>query len=111
MTGFIDDNNCNCNEDAITHEPNNIDLISHMQHDAQIWHDLLWMSGGALELSKCQYHLIDWHFTHDSSPIIQDTGYLGIPMDLFSPHGQAPRIKQLNYCQSYKTLNTFVEPL
>jgi hypothetical protein len=110
MTGFVDDNNCNNNEDAVTHEDTNNALLSRMQTDAQIWHDLLWTSGGALELTKCQYHLIDWNFTGGGSPI-QDTGYSDIPIDLLSPHGQTLRIKQLNCGQSYKTLGTYVEPL
>ena len=36
MTGFVDDNNCNCNEDAINHEPNTDLLMHRMNHDAQL---------------------------------------------------------------------------
>ena len=36
------------------------DLIRKMKEDAQLWHDLLWCSGGKLELPKCGYHVI--HF-------------------------------------------------
>jgi hypothetical protein len=33
-----------------------------MREDAQLWHDLLWCSGGKLELSKCGYHIIHYNF-------------------------------------------------
>ena len=33
--------------------------------DAQLWHEILWVTGGKLELSKCGYHLI--YFDFDSS--------------------------------------------
>jgi hypothetical protein len=36
MTGFVDDNNCNCNEDAISHKLTSSPLIDRMNHDAQL---------------------------------------------------------------------------
>jgi hypothetical protein len=78
MTGFVDDNNYNCNKDAINHKPDPDDLICHSHGDAQLWHDLLWTSGEALKLSKCQYHLIDWNFTSTRSPI-QKVAYSDLP--------------------------------
>ena len=33
-----------------------------MKSDVQLWHDLLWASGGSLELSKCGYHAVDYEF-------------------------------------------------
>ena len=38
------------------------DLKSKMTHDAQLWHDLLLVSGGKLELPKCGYHLVYFKF-------------------------------------------------
>ena len=35
-----------------------------MIEDAQLWHDLLWASGGKLELKKCGFHI----FNHDFRP-------------------------------------------
>jgi hypothetical protein len=50
MVGFVDDSTC------ITggNKNDNIqELLAKMKDDAQLWHDLLWCSGGKLELSKC----------------------------------------------------------
>jgi hypothetical protein len=39
-----------------------------MKDDAQLWHDLLWCSGGKLELSKCGYHVIYYDFDDSDIP-------------------------------------------
>jgi hypothetical protein len=110
MTGFVDDNNCNCNKDAITHEVNSSPLLDRMNHDAQLWHDLLWTSGGTLELTKCQYHLIEWAFTMSGAPMLQ-TNQTNKPIELTSQIRRLLPIKQLKVGTSYKTLGTFVEPM
>eukprot|EP00957_Ditylum_brightwellii_P052837 4005558-Ditylum_brightwellii.AAC.1 len=40
-------------------------LIELMQHDAQLWSELLWVLGGLLELDKCLYHFIYYCFLAD----------------------------------------------
>ena len=39
-----------------------------MREDAQLWHDLLWVSGGKLELPKCGYHLVHYDFEPSGIP-------------------------------------------
>jgi hypothetical protein len=50
MVGFVDDSTC-----ITGGNPNDTlqQLLVKMKDDAQLWHDLLWCSGGRLELSKC----------------------------------------------------------
>jgi hypothetical protein len=38
-----------------------------MQHDAQAWNDLLWCSGGKLELAKCSFHTLIFNAHPDGS--------------------------------------------
>jgi hypothetical protein len=59
MTGFVDDSTCitGGNKNDTLEE-----LLRKMKEDAQLWHDLLWCSGGKLELSKCVYHVINFDF-------------------------------------------------
>ena len=40
-----------------------------MQLDAQLWSDLLWLSGGLLELSKCSFHNLHFDFAPDGTAI------------------------------------------
>ena len=37
-------------------------LLARVKDDAHLWHDLLWASGGKLELQKCRFHLIFYDF-------------------------------------------------
>jgi hypothetical protein len=55
MVGFVDGSTCitGGNPDDTLQQ-----LLEKMRDDAQLWHDLLWCSGGKLELSKCGYHVI-----------------------------------------------------
>ena len=46
------------------------DLVKRMQHDSQLWNDLLWTSGGKLELPKCGYHTVYYIFKPDGTPIL-----------------------------------------
>jgi hypothetical protein len=81
-----------------------------MQHNAQIWNDLLWSSGGELELSKCTFHHLRFQFDYKVYPSL-------IPGN-FSPHlhirnqtGDLIQIKQLSSHQSHKLLGCYKSPL
>eukprot|EP00957_Ditylum_brightwellii_P128167 9775359-Ditylum_brightwellii.AAC.1 len=55
MVGFVDDTTGQTND----FEDENVkpdQLIDQIQHDAQLRSELLWLSGGLLELKKCSYH-------------------------------------------------------
>jgi hypothetical protein len=106
MTEFVDDNNLQTVEDALHHAPNTNGIVDQMNHDAQIWNNtLLWTSGGALALSKCQYHLMEWMFTITGKPIFRP-----------GKHGKAVKLKALDGTNtlitylSYKTLGAHREP-
>jgi hypothetical protein len=62
MRGFIDDKNSTVNrlEDA---NQSHTAIMPLVQHDAQLWNDLLDRSGGALEASKCVFHIAEYGFT------------------------------------------------
>ena len=52
-----------------------------MQLDAQLWNDLLWLSGGLLELSKCSFHHIHFDFAPDGTPMMR-SGTFGAPLEV-----------------------------
>eukprot|EP00957_Ditylum_brightwellii_P187092 14248946-Ditylum_brightwellii.AAC.1 len=43
------------------------------KEDAQIWSDLLWLTGGLLELDECSNHFIWYKFLQDGTPIMKST--------------------------------------
>jgi hypothetical protein len=59
MMGFVDDNNCNVN--CRPDQEHNLCIWA--APDAQLWNDILWSSGGALENSKCSYWYLKTEFT------------------------------------------------
>ena len=50
MIGFVDNSTCITDGDKNDTVKT---LKEKMQEDAQLWHDLPWISGGKLELPKC----------------------------------------------------------
>jgi hypothetical protein len=52
-----------------------------MQLNAQLWSDLLWLSGGLLELGKCSFHHIHFDFAPDGSSMMQ-SGTFGEPLQV-----------------------------
>jgi hypothetical protein len=67
MGGFIDDKNSTMNrfEDA---NQSHTTIMPLVQHDAQLWNDLLDRSRGALEASKCVFHIAEYGFTPAGKP-------------------------------------------
>jgi hypothetical protein len=77
IVGFVDDSNCQTNHFLSNDQQSCDDLIAAASSDAQLWADLLWLSGGYLELQKCSYHLIHFDFATTGRPFMTDTKTLG----------------------------------
>ena len=58
MLGFVDDCSQQVNEFRSHPQPTAHRLVELMQGDAQLWNNLLWTSGGALEIPKCSFQII-----------------------------------------------------
>lgn len=67
MVGFVDDSTGTSNDFSPQTEAATITILRQMQYDAQIWNDLLWCSGGKLELSKCSFHTLIFESYPDGS--------------------------------------------
>ncbi len=111
MTGFVNGYNLQIVEDAFHHAPNTNGIADQMNHIAQVWdNDTLWTSGGALALSKYQYHLMEWMFTITGKPILRP-GKHGKAVQLKALDGRTNTlITQLLVSQPYKTLRAHREP-
>jgi hypothetical protein len=58
MVGFVDDSTGHVNKFNDDVQPHPDALAEIMRLDAQLWSNLLWLSGGLLELPKCLYIII-----------------------------------------------------
>jgi len=68
ISGFVDDTNACVNEWHPQRDGRLPDLMAKVQYDAQLWNDLLHVSGGKLELNKCSYHPLRFSFAPDGTP-------------------------------------------
>ena len=79
-------------------------LLVRVKHDAQLWHDLLWTSGGKLELQKCGFHLIFYDFDYDSVPSMRKIGDLVITLK--NEKGEDIEIRTKKIDEARKNLGT-----
>jgi hypothetical protein len=99
--GFVDDTSIMTNGGQTTDE-----LLGRLQSDAQTWSNLLYSSGGLLELPKCLYYIADYSFdsTGNPSPFTPQHDTLRLCTNSSS---ESTPIKLLNPSDSHKTLGCF----
>jgi hypothetical protein len=68
MVAFVDDSTGTYNKFLPQTEPPIQTLLPQAQYDCQAWNDLLWCSGGKLELPKCSYHVLRFEFLPNGTP-------------------------------------------
>jgi hypothetical protein len=105
MAGFVDDNSCQAN----SHPLDRHNLITNATHNAQLWNDILYSSGGILEHAKCSYHYICTDFDSNGTPYMRP-GCHGEPIMIRDHQQQLTTLKQLSVYTPYKTLGTIQCP-
>jgi hypothetical protein len=81
-----------------------------MQLDAQFWNDLLWLSGGLLELSKCSFHHIHFDFMPNGTAIMRADKF-GAPLQVHDElTNNLVTIPAKSVFQSHKTLGHHEAP-
>ena len=108
MIGFVDDCTQRVNVFNANPQPDPASLLSLMQADAQLWNDLIQASGGALEHSKCSFHLIHSDWNKDGHPFLSG-GVLGLPLHLSENGISTPILQKSNY-HAHKTLGCYISP-
>jgi hypothetical protein len=102
MTSFVDNNNCNVN----CWPKQETSLRARAEHNAQLWNNILWGSGAALEHSKSTYKYLRTEFTATGTPYFQ-AGSFGTPITIRDNSGQTTPIEHSSAYHAYKTLGTY----
>jgi hypothetical protein len=111
IVGFVDDSNCQTNNFLSNDQMSCVSLIAEATADAQLWADLLWLSGGYLELPKCSYHLIHFEFLPNGRPFMMNKD-LGQSISIIdAKDGQRLTIPQKAPGMPHKTLGHFKAPM
>ena len=110
MMGFVDATSNRTNFFQAKVQPTMEELLRMMQHDAQLWNDLLWASGGALELPKCSYHHIRFDFDTVGRPHMKE-GQFGPNLVIRDAASNEVVIQQLSASQSHKNLGCHKSPI
>ena len=105
IIGFVDDSTCMTGGDPT--QPVEA-LLSMMQDDAQLWSDLLWCSGGKLELPNCGYHVIYHDFETNGIPKMRH--HQGNPITLNDSHGDPIPVNPKNILQPRKKSRPLQSP-
>ena len=108
IVGFVDDSNCNTNLFMLNDQSDLQELVRRATHDAQLWADLLWLSGGLLELPKCSYHILHFDFNSNGIPYLSES--VDQPIHLRSSAGAPVRVPQLPVTRAHKTLGHLKAP-
>ena len=106
IIGVVDDSTCTAGGNPT--QPVKT-LLLMMQTDAQLWNNLLWCSGGKLELPKCGYHVIYYDFENNGIPRMRHRQ--GQPITLDDAHGAPIPVTPKNIIfQPRKNLGHFKAP-
>ena len=105
IIGFVDDSTCvtGGKRDETVDQ-----LLVRVKYDTQLWHNLLWASGGKLELQKCGCHLIFYNFDKDGVPSMRKIGDLVITIE--NEKGEDIEIKTKKIDEARKNLGNWKEP-
>jgi hypothetical protein len=110
MVGFVDDTSGSVNDflQSTIQSPDH--YIALATNDAQLWNNVLLLSGGALELTKCSYHFMYFDFTLLGHPIVKP-GKISPELQITFQPGSTPQPLAFRTAyQSHKTLGTHKEP-
>jgi hypothetical protein len=112
MIGFVDNTNGQTNQFAQNEtEDTRRQVLQQAKGNAQLWTDILNASGGALELSKCSYHLLRWSVSISGAPVLTVLPRNIPPMKVTDPQdSQEYQIPMLDPYFAHKTLGHYKEP-
>jgi hypothetical protein len=118
MDGFVDDTSKWINRfieellDEFAEEDVSPTIVEDLQVSAQWWEQLLYSTGGQLELSKCLYYVMSWDFDAEGKPFLR--GRDSIPAEQITVQSSAglgsEEIRHFDCTRSHKTLGVMENP-
>jgi hypothetical protein len=113
MIAYVDDSNGQTNSFLYNDQSKIVNrTLTKVRHNAQAWTNLvLGVSGGAVELSKCSCHIMEWIFSRQGAPVLSPRHRKDIQIQVSDPTTKrSSTLNILSPYQAHKTLGHFKEP-
>ena len=112
IIGFVDDNNGQANRFQGKQDLESLKwLVDRSKENASAWAGLLGATGGALELSKCSYHVVFWKFSKQGAPVLTNMSDEIPTIEVVDPHTNISHpLEYLSPYAAHKTLGHYKEP-
>lgn len=111
MVGFVDDSTGSGNDFQPQVQESLPTMITRMQSDAQLWNNLLYTTGGKLELSKCSFHLLHFEYLPSGRPIPVLDKYVNAIHIIDSETKESIPITSKRSFELHKTLGHYKAPV
>ncbi|KAI2503131.1 hypothetical protein MHU86_11322 [Fragilaria crotonensis] len=114
LISFVDDCNGQTNQFESDGSTTTVkQLFTQTQKNAQEWSDLLHASGGALELSKCSSHVMQWKFSRQGAPVLVPfhEEFQDILQVQDQQTNETHQLKLLSVYDAHKTLGHYKAPV
>ena len=113
IAGFVDDCNGQTNsfqDDGSTATVTKV--LTQAQTNAQLWTNILSTTGGALEVSKCSCHVMQYKFTVQGAPsLVPSFPSNQVKLNVWDPNDNVDHtLPLMSVYQSHKTLGHYKEP-
>ncbi len=110
MVGFVDDSTGTGNDFRPHTEASLPTLLHRMESDAQLWSNLLYCSGGKLELLKCSFHVLRFQFRPNGQPVASIDKYDDAIHIIDQDTNESIPIPSKRSFEPHKTLGHFKSP-
>jgi hypothetical protein len=118
MDGFVDDKTAWINRfleemfDEFAEQDITETITTDLSAAAQWWEQLLFSTGGQLELGKCLYYIMSWEFDEEGKPSLRPLASIpGTPITVESSAGTGHEtIRHFDCTTSHKTLGVMENP-
>ena len=112
MVGFVDDTNGQVNSFLAPESEETLsNIVAKAEFNAAMWTNFLSATGGALELSKCSYHVLHWNFSVNGAPVLINVRSKTEPIKVYNPITQVEELLEyLPPTVAHKTLGHYKDP-
>jgi hypothetical protein len=110
MIGFVDDTSGSINDFMLPKSASLNHYVNKATEDAQRWNDILALSGGALEDTKCSYHFLFYEFTISGLAVLKGGTFDPTITINFNDSPHPVPLRHLSAYTAHKTLGVRKPP-